>query len=238
MDIDDVRPAEQRRACELDTTLLENDPAPGASRPPVWQPRPHFVFNALNAVSQLACAGDSTGAVACVTVLGDMFQRSLESGGRRVALGEELAFVPRYLRVEEARYRRPFPVAVESDAGLERALVPVFVLQPAVEDVVRHVVADDLACLSLSVRARAREGVLDVEVRATGLAGRAPATVAIGDPGLRDLRRWLDREYRGASPAAMLVRAPDGVAARMWVPLEFPARHAGAKTSAAARTGC
>lgn len=107
-----------------------------------WQLNPHFLFNALNAISTLVVDGRSTEAATMIARLGDLLRGTLEQPSTGSApLAAELEMVRRYLDIEQVRLgdRLRFEVAVESDAWSGQ--VPSLLLQPLVENAIRHAVA-------------------------------------------------------------------------------------------------
>lgn len=206
-------PAAASHAVELD--LLDAPALP-------WRLRPHFLFNTLNAIAQLVRKSEPDRAVTLVATLGDMLQRSLEAPTGEVALRDELAFLPRYAAIEEARYERPIELRVEAGLRARGARVPVFVLQPLVEDLARHAALAGTVKPRLRVRAVVRGRMLEVQLRAdgAGVGGpRDPLCASTGCPAVAELRDRLARRYGRAHGLAMLTER-DGVGlARLRIPL-------------------
>jgi len=102
------------------------------------QLQPHFLFNALHTVSSLMVT-DVPAAQRVVSSLGDLLRSSLDHTARQeIPLCEELTFVQRYLDIQRARFRQRLIVDVEIAEGIDDALVPSLVLQPLVENAIRH----------------------------------------------------------------------------------------------------
>lgn len=126
----------QRR--ELREAQLEARLAEARFRALQAQLQPHFLFNALNTISAYT-ETDPRLARRMMARLGELLRRTLDHAGQReVALHEELCFLDDYLAVERLRFedRLTVDVAVEDDA--RQALVPSFLLQPLVENAIRH----------------------------------------------------------------------------------------------------
>lgn len=124
------------------------------------QLNPHFLFNALNSVSALTTTAPARAREMCV-LLSDFLRRSLSSGERSlIPLGEELALVRQFLAVEKVRYGRRLEIEEEVDEALLSAVVPPLLLQPLVENAVRHGIATliDGGTVTLRVE-RAGDGV-------------------------------------------------------------------------------
>ncbi|MGH7741319.1 MAG: sensor histidine kinase [Candidatus Eiseniibacteriota bacterium] len=128
------------------------------------QLNPHFLFNSLNSISSLA-GSDPESARRMCQLLGDFLRSSLSLGARhRVAFKEELALAERYLAVEQVRFgeRLMFEKHVQPEA--ERCQVPPLLIQPLIENAVKHGVADRIEGGTVSVTATVRDGSLEISV--------------------------------------------------------------------------
>jgi len=131
--------AREAHARELFASRLEEQLATARLHALRMQLNPHFLFNSLNSVAMLVRRGDSSKAVQVVAGLSDLLRQLLaDTNGAEVSLEQELAFVKQYLAIEQARFgdvlRAEFDVAPEA----MRARVPSLILQPIVENAVRH----------------------------------------------------------------------------------------------------
>jgi signal transduction histidine kinase len=100
---------------------------------------PHFLFNALGAVSTLVRKGDTTGAISMIAGLGDLLRVALSADREPlIPLGRELDLARRYLQVQSARYGSALTWSIDATAEAERALVPCLALQPILENAVEH----------------------------------------------------------------------------------------------------
>ncbi|MBV9879257.1 MAG: histidine kinase [Gemmatirosa sp.] len=174
---------------------------------------PHFFFNALNAISGLVRRHDNDAAVRMLARLGELLRVTLDHDlPPEIALDDELALLDRYLDIERVRFgdRLTFDVACDADA--RRALVPSLVLQPLVENAVRHGVAKQPGAACVAVRAERAGAELRVTVSDTG-AGLAPRTVGAvrlrEGIGLSNTRARLAELY-GARGVLTLDGAPGG----------------------------
>lgn len=107
-----------------------------------YQLNPHFLFNSLNAVSTLVLDGNAPAATRMLAQIGDLLRSSLDSEvTAEVALAQELVFTERYLAIEQTRLgdRLRFDMVIPMET--RDALVPSMLLQPLVENAVRHGVA-------------------------------------------------------------------------------------------------
>ena len=128
------------------------------------QLNPHFLFNSLNSISALAAPEPEAARRMC-HLLGDFLRQSLSLGGRdRVTLGEELALADRYLAIEQVRFGARLSVDKQADDDALRCLVPPLLLQPLVENAVKHGVADRVEGGTIKIDARRRGEFLVIEV--------------------------------------------------------------------------
>jgi two-component system LytT family sensor kinase len=138
------------------------------------QLNPHFLFNALNGIATLVREGERTRAADMVDMLGDFLRLTLQKlDSPEIPVSEELAFVEQYLRIQRLRFGSYFQASVEADPETYDALVPTLILQPLVENAVRH-----------GVLARAQGGTLSVSIRRCDAV--LVITVEDDGPGLGD----------------------------------------------------
>jgi sensor histidine kinase YesM len=158
------------------------------------QLNPHFLFNSLNAITVLVRDGNTAAASRMLELLSDVLRGVLRAEGSHEApLSTELDFLERYLAIEQVRFSDRLRPRVEVDAAIRRASVPRFILQPLVENALRHGIARraDAGLLEVAVR---REGdTLVLTVRDDG-PGLGPAGQAAG-VGLANTRARLAALY-------------------------------------------
>jgi two-component system, LytTR family, sensor kinase len=107
-----------------------------------YQLNPHFLFNSLNAASTLMLEGDAPAATRMLAQIGDLLRITLDHDALpETPLAEELAFVDRYLAIEQTRLGNRLRVARKIPEDTLDAIVPSMLLQPLVENAVRHGVA-------------------------------------------------------------------------------------------------
>ncbi len=192
------------------------------------QLRPHFMFNALNSVAMLVRSGRGTEAVDTIARVSDLLRDGLVDDDRaEVTLEEEVALARRYLAVEEVRFADRLEVQVDLTEQAKAARVPRLILQPLVENAVRHGIGARAAAGRIGIRARVSGRELIVEVSDDG-PGPAPAEQRTNGVGLRNTRERLKTAY-GAAARFTLAQVPEGGAvATMVIPLRFDvgAQHA------------
>lgn len=203
------------------------------------QLRPHFLFNVLHTIGQLWRAGRGEAAEAMLDGLGSLFRRMQRaSEEQEVTLNEELALARAYLELERIRFSDRMSVEVEVEDGVGSYPVPSLILQPLVENAVRHGISTDSEAGCVTIRARRTDGGLVLEVEDDGPGPGAAATRAAGNEsrgggadgqggpdggggtGLRIVRERLHRVY-GSRQSFTLEAVPGGRGAR--ARLELPA---------------
>ena len=132
------------------------------------QLQPHFLFNALNAISAHVEDDPSTARL-MLERLGDLLRISLDHVDRReIRLDQELAFVEKYLQLQAMRFEDRLSVSMNLDPAVLEALVPPFILQPLVENAVRHGTAARSAHGTITVEAARTNGSVHLAVRDNG----------------------------------------------------------------------
>jgi len=156
---------EEARAAERQVFVSQVSAREAELRALRAQINPHFLFNSLNSISSLA-APDPEAARRMCQLLGDFLRQSLSLGGReRVTLKEELTLADRYLAIEQVRFGARLGVVKHSDPSSLTCLVPPLLLQPLVENAVKHGVADrvDGGTIRIETRRRGEDLVVEVE---------------------------------------------------------------------------
>lgn len=176
---------------------------------------PHFLFNALNTVSSLVRTGDSRAAIRAVARIGDLLRNLLLDEGQEIPLSQELDFVGRYLELEQARFGERLSATIEADPTVTGAFVPRLVLQPLVENALRHGIEPFPDAGRIEVRASRAGEMLSLEVRDTGAgAGSARPSMHMG---LANTRARLEQLYGEKHELALSTDA-QGTVARVVIP--------------------
>jgi two-component system LytT family sensor kinase len=133
------------------------------------QLHPHFLFNALHTIAMLVREQDSATAVRLITELGVILRELLrDPGAIEVPLGDELDLIGRYLGIERIRFGDRLTVTWRVDVSLLDAAVPPLILQPLVENAVRHGVAHCTIVGEIGIGAEVSKGRLILTVRDSG----------------------------------------------------------------------
>lgn len=170
------------------------------------QLNPHFLFNAMNSISMLVRAGRNEEAVRMLAGLGDLLRTVLEEERpHEVPLRDELQFLERYLEIEQIRAGR---LRVRMDVAPETmdARVPNLILQPIVENAIRHGIARSSTASLVEIGARRENGSLLLSVRDDGPGVRDAGGEGVG---LRNTRARLAGMY-GDAQALALENAEEG----------------------------
>lgn len=158
-----------------------------------FQINPHFLFNALNAVTALIGADRKVEAEAVVIRLSEFFRASLTlAPGDLVPLEDELDITGSYLDIEAARFGDRLVVEIESAEPLRRAMVPHFILQPLAENAIKHGVAQAKRPVTIAIRARASAGRLVLTVTDDAAIGPVHAAANGAGVGLANVRARLE----------------------------------------------
>jgi len=103
------------------------------------QINPHFLFNTLNGVTGQIRKGDSQAAIGLLTGLGDLLRHALDSEQELfVTLAEELKFIGRYLDIQQTRFPDSIQTTIDVDEKALEVLVPGLILQPLIENAIKH----------------------------------------------------------------------------------------------------
>ena len=156
------------------------------------QLHPHFLFNTLNTISALIHS-DTECADAMVARLGDLLRQTLEqSGGEEVPLRRELDIIESYLDIDRIRFGSRLDVTIDVEPEALSATLPCLLLQPLVENAIRHGLEPKVGTGHLSVRARRSGPWLRVQIEDDGVG--LPANVDEG-VGLSNTRARLRQLY-------------------------------------------
>jgi two-component system LytT family sensor kinase len=143
-----------------------------------YQLNPHFLFNALNAVSTLVAEGNAVDANRMLSQIAELLRSTLgvdDSDGH--TLRDEIALVNRYLDIEKVRFGDRLEVTIDFDETVADALVPAMLLQPLVENAIKHGINLQLAGGWLCIAAQPAGEQLVIEVENSGQTG--PATLSL-----------------------------------------------------------
>jgi signal transduction histidine kinase len=198
----------QLRARELLSSQLEAKLAQTQLQILKMQLDPHFLFNTLNAISALIHQ-DVELADRMIARLGDLLRSTLENANRQeVPFKQELDFIQPYLEIEKARLGARLSVDLDIDPAVMDAKVPNLLLQPLVENAIRHGIAVVPGPGRIKIHAARDNGSLRVTIADSGPGLKAAPDAAKGI-GLANTRARLEKLY-GARQRLDLSQGPDG----------------------------
>jgi sensor histidine kinase YesM len=175
------------------------------------QINPHFLFNSLNSIAQLIHS-DPDKAEACVERLADIFRYILRRAEKDlVPLAEEVQMAAAYLDIERARFGDRLRVETTIDPRSMQQLIPNLILQPLVENAVKHGLSRKIGPGTVRIDAETSDGLLTLTVGDDGLGMPATTLGSVYERGvgLRNLRDRLARLY-GNAHLPEIVSAPGG----------------------------
>ena len=203
---------------ELLASRLETQLAQSRLAALQMQIHPHFLFNVLNTIAEVM-HHDVRLADRMMSQLGDLLRATFERPSTdTVPLRSEIQFLRAYLELEAARFPDRLTVDIRVSPGAERAEVPSFILQPLVENAVRHGVARSRHPGRVEIRAEACGDRLHVEVNDNG-AGLAEKTGGRAGVGLANVSARLAQLYGAGHRFEVRNREEGGVAAVLEIPL-------------------
>jgi sensor histidine kinase YesM len=213
------------REGELKASQLESMLAQAQLQSLKMQLHPHFLFNTLHSISALLHT-DVEAARRMIVRLGDFLRLTLEnSGTQEVSLGQEMEFLKGYLDIESVRFQDRLTVRMDVDPQALEINVPNLILQPIVENAIRHGIAPRSTPGLIEILARRENGLLHIEVRDNGPGlpvNHSSIKLFKGGLGLANTRARLDQLY-GASHRFELENNPAG---GLTVTLEVPSKAA------------
>jgi LytS/YehU family sensor histidine kinase len=211
---------------ELNTAQLETQLAQAQLQSLRLQLQPHFLFNTLNTISAMVYQNPRA-ADEMIARLSDLLRLSLRnSEAQEVTLQEELDFLKLYLEIMRARFEERLVVSIEVEPGQERALVPQLILQPLVENSIRHALDPASEALRISVRAKREDKSLLLEVGDNG-PGIHQNNLGNGI-GLSNTRQRLHQLYGARQAMTLSNRAGGGLLVNIRIPFHTSGNgHAG-----------
>ena len=172
------------------------------------QLNPHFLFNTLHAISTLM-ARDVKGARTMISDLSGLLRRVLDgTDAPEVPLDDELDVLSHYFGIERTRFADRLEVSMNAEEGTRNALVPTLILQPLVENAIKHGIAPRGEGGRVEVVAQRLNGHLVVNVRDDG-PGLPPGGPTREGVGLKNTRDRLEKIY-GEQASLTLSNRPEG----------------------------
>jgi signal transduction histidine kinase len=181
---------------------------------------PHFLFNSLHSIAALARANDMAAVVRLTAGLSEILRYVLEASDRPARLGDEFAVIERYIDIQRARFGDRLNVSVSLAADATNARVPLLVVQPLVENALKHGLGPRVQPGMLQVAACRADGRTRIIVDDDGVGLPPRWTLDAGSgTGLRNLAARLAAEY--GDRASLLIQPRDGGGVRATIELPY-----------------
>jgi len=196
-----------------------------------YQLNPHFLFNTLNAISTLVMRNDSDGAGGMLKKLSLFLRYTLvNQAAQKMSLAEEIKAIDLYLDIEKVRFQERLEIRFDIDDNAKDAMMPSLLLQPIVENAIKHAIAPSEDGGTITITARARDGRLTLIVCDTGpgLSGEEVADEALSTGvGLTNTHERLEELYGDDYQFELRAGTPSGLEVIMSLPLEYESKHEG-----------
>lgn len=210
--------AERVRCAERDAARYRAEAQTAQLRALRYQVNPHFLFNTLNSLSALVLAGRNADAERMILNLSTFFRSSLAPGFvDEVALGDEIALQRLYLDIERVRFPDRLRVLIDVPEALANAAVPGLILQPLVENAIKHGVARSREMVTLTITASGVGDRLELVVADDSVAS-APDAAGTGT-GVRNVCDRLAAQFGGTATCSAGPTPPRGYAVHLSLPL-------------------
>lgn len=185
-----------------------------------YQLQPHFLFNTLNAISSLIITAQPEVATRVVSKLAGLLRSTLEAPEMHyVSLAEELLVAEEYLAIERIRFEKRLDVRFSVDSDASDVKVPRFILQPLIENAIKHGVAKRASGGTIRLRASRADGSLHVQIE-NEIGQALPSFSEAGyGVGLRNTRERMRQLYGALGGLTAGVRDPDHFAVHLTIPL-------------------
>jgi two-component sensor histidine kinase len=185
------------------------------------QIEPHFLFNTLNAIAGLVREKRNDAAVSMIVQLSDFLRRVVEDSNRQqVPLGEELEFAQKYLDIQKVRFGERLQLSVDIPKELFSAQVPSLILQPMVENAVKHGIAKRVQGGAIRIAAFRSNGMLTLSVYNDGPSLSANLEKTHSGIGISNVRTRLQSLHGHAFELSMKDQEPGGVEVSISVPFK------------------
>lgn len=185
------------------------------------QLQPHFLFNTLHSITALVLKEENRTAVKMINRLSDFLRLTLASADTQiVSLKTELEFTERYLEIERIRFEDRLTIRMDVDPRTLDARVPNMILQPLVENAVRHGISHQTGACQIEIKTQVNNGKVYLEVRDSGKGSTedAGAKKDNGGVGLKNTRERLFQLYGEEYSFNLLADENTGVAAQIVLP--------------------
>jgi len=184
------------------------------------QLQPHFLFNTLHAMASLV-HDDPDAAERMILRLGDLLRAAVDQAGRPVIpVADEIELLQAYLDIQQIRFRDRLIITLAVAPAAERASVPNMILQPLVENAIKHGAAKQLGSTTIGIVVQRSGNDLILEVSNTGDPASARAVLVEG-VGMQNTKARLAELYPGRHAFTMVLRPEGGALATIRIPFSL-----------------
>jgi two-component system LytT family sensor kinase len=195
---------------QLRTSQLQAQLAEAQIRALRAQLQPHFLFNTLHSLSDLVLE-DAHSAVKMITKLGDFLRLTIETTGEQIIpLRQELEFARSYLEIEQVRFHDRLKIVITAEPQTYAAHVPNLVLQPIVENAVRHGISARVGAGRIAIKAKRSLNQLQITVQDDGPGLQTRDQMQNEGVGLANTRERLRQLYGGEQSLQLTRLSPKG----------------------------
>lgn len=210
--------AEEKKRAELELRLTQAE-----LNALKMQLHPHFLFNTLNTISEMIHK-NARDAEKMIVRLGEFLRLTLDSSRtQEVTLAEELKFLLCYLEIEQVRLQDRLKVEFFVDPQAMNVRVPNLILQPIVENAVKHGIHSKSDLGMIQVHARIREGSLEIQVQdnGPGLVGTLTEVASKNGVGLSNVKSRLQQLYGSAAKFELRNASEGGLIVNLNLPIRL-----------------
>lgn len=201
----------ERKAAELEARLAQ-----AKLQALHMQLQPHFLFNTLNAISMLVHK-DPQAADEMIANLSDLLRASLNTRSPEITLSQEMELVDKYLAIQQVRFADRLSIRKNLEATALQERVPALILQPLVENAIKHGLEPKPGPGKLEIHAAIQDGSLRIRVEDDGVGTANPGSENHGI-GLANTRDRLRELYGPEARLILTSSAPGGFAAEIVIP--------------------
>lgn len=187
-----------------------------------YQLNPHFIFNAINAVSTLILKNENAKALSTLQKMSEMLRYSLDCDPlNKISIKQEVDFLHKYLKIEKIRYANRLTIKTYIAPTAENYLVPNLIMQPLVENAIKHGISKAINGGLIIIRVDILETTLKLTVQDSG-HGVADINSLNSSPGIgiTNIVSRLQNLYNGHATLNFSAVSPQGLRAVILLPLE------------------
>lgn len=191
------------------------------------QLQPHFLFNALNTISMMIRRKKDEQAVEMISGLSDLLRTSLtRQSDQFVTLKEELELIKKYLEIEQNRFKENIKVVYEIDSKTEQVLVPNLILQPLIENCIKHGLSKTMGEGLIKITSKIEDGNLQIMVFNTSpFLNMTEETCRENNGiGLSNTKKRLSQLYKSDFNFNIEYQEPIGVQVMLTFPIVAPSK--------------